>query len=125
MRSQMFAGAAVFALVVSIPAFFHAAATQPPASGARAEAIQGNGGAEPCTNSPICAWGRERNIISHEVHTPDMAFTYAYPFALPDGGGGVSAVALSSKGYLFAFQRNAAGKPQLFEFDEKHTLVRS
>src|SRR5947208_2647274 len=113
---HVLAGVTVLALFTSTPAFPQTAA---PSS------IQGNGGAEPCTNSPICAWGRERNIISHEVHPPDMAFTYAYPFALPDGGGGVSAVALNSKGYLFAFQRNAAGKPQLFEFDEKHTLIRS
>ena len=111
MRSQMFAGAAVFALVVSIPAFFHAAATQPPASEARAGAIQGNGGADPCARSPICAWGRERNIISHEVRPASLGFTYAYPFALPEGGGGVAAVAINSKGHLFAFQRNAAGRP--------------
>src|SRR5262245_4895487 len=87
--------------------------------------IQGNSGAEPCTHSPLCAWGRERNIISHEVRTPDLGFAYAYPFALPAGGGGVAAVAINSKGHLFAFQRNAAGKPQLFEFDQNHTLIRS
>jgi len=53
-----------------------------------------------------------------------LGFTYAYPFALPDGlTGGVSAVAINSKGRLFAFQRNPAGKPQLFEFDENHKLV--
>jgi hypothetical protein len=87
--------------------------------------IQGNSGAEPCTRSPLCAWSRERNIISHEQRTPDLGFTYSYPFALPEGGGGVSAVALNSKGHLFAFQRNAAGKPQLFEFDQNHKLVRA
>ena len=88
-------------------------------------AIQGNSGAESCTRSPICAWGKERNIIAHEVRRPDMGFTYAYPFALPEGGGGVAAVAINSKGHLFAFQRNAAGKPQLFEFDGNHKLVRA
>jgi sugar lactone lactonase YvrE len=95
------------------------------AGGGRAGAIQGNNGADPCTNSPICAWGLERNIISHEQRTPDLGFTYAYPFALPEGGGGVSAVAINSKGHLFAFQRNAAGNPQLFEFDQNHKLIRS
>ena len=55
----------------------------------------------------------------------DLGFTYAYPFALPKGGGGVAAVAINSKGHLFAFQRNAAGKPQLFEFDQNHKLVRA
>jgi len=100
---------------------------QQPAGGAggRGQAIQGNSGAEPCTNSPLCAWGLERNLISHELRPPDLGFTYAYPFALPEGGGGVSAVALNSKGHLYAFQRNAAGKPQLFEFDQNHKLMRS
>jgi len=86
----------------------------------------GNSGAEPCTHSPICAWGRGRNVIAHEQHTPDLGFTFAYPFALPDGlAGGVSAVALNSKEHLFAFQRNPAGKPQLFEFDQNHKLIRT
>ena len=42
-----------------------------------------------------------------------MGYTYAYPYELPPGGGGVSAVALDSKGNLWAFQRNAVGKPQV------------
>jgi sugar lactone lactonase YvrE len=87
--------------------------------------VQGVSGAEPCKGSPHCAWSRERNLISHEVRTPDLRFTFAYPFALPEGGGGVSAVAINSKGHLFALQRNAAGKPQLFEFDERRKLVRA
>ena len=92
----------------------------------QAAADSGNGGAEACARSPICGWGRGRNLITHEVRTPDLGFTYAYPFALPDGlTGGVSAVAINSKGHLFAFQRNPAGKPQLFEFDEDHKLVRT
>ena len=45
----------------------------------------GNQSAGPCTHSPICAWGRERNLISHEMRKPDLGFTYAYPFALPGG----------------------------------------
>jgi hypothetical protein len=123
MRRHFFLGLTVAVLLGS-------AVTFPQATG-RAGAqqggggIQGNSGAEPCTRSPLCAWSRERDIISHELHTADLGFTYAYPFALPDGGGGVSAVAINSKGHLFAFQRNAAGKPQLFEFDQKHALVRA
>ncbi len=86
----------------------------------------GNDGAEPCSHSPICAWGRGRNAITHELHTPDLGFTIAYPFALPDGlTGGVSAVALNSKEHLFALQRNRAGQPQLFEFDQNHKLIRT
>jgi hypothetical protein len=34
----------------------------------------------------------------------------------PQGGGGVSAVKIDSKGNLWVFQRNAIGNPQLFEF---------
>ena len=34
-------------------------------------------------------------------------------------------MALNSKEHLFAFQRNPAGKPQLFEFDQNHKLVRT
>jgi DNA-binding beta-propeller fold protein YncE len=87
--------------------------------------VGGAGGAEPCTHSPICGWGKGRDVIVHEERTPDLGFKYAYPFALPDGlTGGVSAVALNSKGHLFAFQRNPAGKPQLFEFDQNYKLVR-
>jgi hypothetical protein len=86
----------------------------------------GNAGAEPCTHSPICAWGRGRDTIVHEQHAPDLGFTFAYPFALPNGSkGGVSAVAMNSKGHLFAFQRNPEGRPQLFEFDQNHKLVRT
>ena len=142
MSGRMFAGISVVALVVLTLTFSQremlaggpqssAAGPQTPAAGAGGGGrgggggIQGNQGAESCTRSPICAWGRERNIISHEVRTPDLGFTYAYPFALPEGGGGVSAVAINSKGHLFAFQRNAAGKPQLFEFDENQKLVRT
>jgi len=53
-------------------------------------------------------------------------YTFAYPFALPsEAKGGVSGVATDSKGNLWAFQRNAPGQPQLFEFDSAHKLVRT
>jgi len=138
MRGRIFAGVALFASTLALsqaeaPAAgpqTSAAAPQSPATGGgrgggRGGGIQGNVGAEPCALSPICAWGRERNLISHEVRTPDLGFTHAYPFALPEGGGGVSAVAINSKGHLWAFQRNAAGKPQVFEFDQNQKLVRT
>ena len=73
----LFAGVVV-ALVVVAPTFSQTV----PEGGT--QGIQGNSGAEPCTHSPICNWGRERNIISHEVRRPDLGFTYAYPFALPE-----------------------------------------
>jgi hypothetical protein len=86
----------------------------------------GNDGAEACVKSSICNWGRNRNTITHEQHASDLGFTYAYPYALPNGlTGGVAAVALNSQEHLFAFQRNPVGKPQLFEFDQHHKLIRS
>jgi sugar lactone lactonase YvrE len=54
-----------------------------------------------------------------------MGYTFAYPVDLPQGGGGVSAVKVDSKGNLWAFQRNAAGKPQLFEFGPDRKLFRT
>ena len=54
-----------------------------------------------------------------------MRYTFAYPVDLPQGGGGVSAVKIDSKGNLWVFQRNAAGKPQLFEFGPDRKLIRT
>ena len=122
MTGRFFLGVTAAALLGSALVLPRAAAQ---AGGQQGGGIQGNSGAEPCSRSPLCAWSRERNIISHELQKPALGFTYAYPFALPEGGGGVSAVAINSKGHLFAFQRNAAGKPQLFEFDQNHALVRT
>jgi sugar lactone lactonase YvrE len=44
---------------------------------------------------------------------------------LPVGGGGASAVGITSKGEFWVFQRNAARKPQLFEFDQNYKLIRA
>ena len=30
-------------------------------------AVQGVGGAEPCKGSPVCAWSRDRDMISKEI----------------------------------------------------------
>jgi DNA-binding beta-propeller fold protein YncE len=121
-RTHLFLGVA---LVASMSAAVIAPRAAAQTGAQQSGGVQGVSGAEPCKGSPICAWSRERDKISHEVRTPDLGFKFAYPFALPEGGGGVSAVAINSKGHLFAFQRNAAGKPQLFEFDENHKLVRT
>ncbi len=112
MSRRRFAGIAVVAWIV--------------AAGQPAGGQNGNSGAEPCSHSPVCNWGKGRDVITHELRRPDLGFTYAYPFALPDGLiGGVSAVAINSKQHLFAFQRNPVGRPQLFEYDQNHKLVRS
>ena len=52
-----------------------------------------------------------------------MGYTFTYPYVLPPGFGGVPAVALDSKGNLWAFQRADVGKPQLFKFDTNHKLI--
>jgi sugar lactone lactonase YvrE len=115
MNGRIFGGVAAVTLV-SFTATLAFSQTPGPASG----------GAEPCSHSPICGWSKGRSAMVHEQRTPDMGFTIAYPFALPDGlTGGVSAVAINSKQHLFAFQRNPAGKQQLFEFDQNHKLVRT
>jgi hypothetical protein len=134
MNGHLFRGAAALLLGMSLTAMLAFSQTAGPAgepqspigslAGREVGGGGGNGGAEPCTHSPICAWGRGRNAIVHEERTPDLGFTFAYPFALPDGlTGGVAAVAMNSKDHLFAFQRNPAGKPQLFEFEQNHKLV--
>src|SRR6478752_808044 len=122
MTGRFFLGVTAAALLGSALVLPRAAAQ---AGGQQGGGVQGNSGAEPCSRSPLCAWSRERNIISHELQNPSLGFTFAYPFALPEGGGGVSAVAINSKGHLYAFQRNAEGRPQLFEFDQNHALLRT
>src|SRR5438045_1668909 len=86
-------------IAISVIALSTAAFGQTPASGSGGPLIaSGNSGAESCSHSPICAWGRGRDTIIHEFRKPDLGFTFAYPFALPEGlTGGVSAVALNSK----------------------------
>jgi len=79
-----------------------------------------------CSHSPICGWGKDRAGMIHEQHAVDLDFTITYPFTLPDGlTAGIPAVATNSKDHLFAFQRNPIGKPQLFEFDQDHKLIRT
>ncbi len=84
-------------------------------------------GVPPCSHSPVCdnRLGGTRQALQRVEWKQTLGFTYAYPFALPPGGGGVSAVAINSKGDFWVFQRNAAGKPQLFEFDANHKLIRT
>jgi hypothetical protein len=79
----------------------------------------------PCRRSPVCGnrVGRTRQSLQRVQWKQTMGYTFAYPYVLPPGFGGVPAVALDSKGNLWAFQRADAGKPQLFKFDPNHKLV--
>ena len=92
-------------------------------------ALSVNGNGEVCFGSPMCAWGTGRNLIIHEQRTPDMGNTYEYPLTLPPEvpWAPVNAVALNSKGHIFAFMRQAAGSgaPQLAEWDADHRFVKA
>ncbi|HEV8212066.1 MAG TPA: hypothetical protein VGP77_18215 [Vicinamibacterales bacterium] len=85
------------------------------------------GAVPPCSHSPVCGnrLGGARSALQRVQWQQTMGFTYAYPVDLPEGGGGVSAVGINSKGDLWVFQRNAAGKPQLFQFGPDRKLVRT
>ncbi len=79
----------------------------------------------PCRRSPLCGnrLGRTRQSLQRVQWKQTMGYTFTYPYVLPQGLGGVPAVALDSKGNLWAFQRAEAGKPQLFKFDANHRLI--
>jgi sugar lactone lactonase YvrE len=82
----------------------------------------------PCSHSPVCDnryGGGTRRDLQRVEWEQTMGFTYAYPMDLPVGGGGVSAVGITSKGEFWVFQRNAPGKPQLFEFDANYKMIRA
>jgi len=102
---------------------------------APAGAVSGRGaipapaaGAVPaCSHSPVCGnrLGGARSALQRVEWKQTMGFTYAYPVDLPEGGGGASAVGINSKGDLWVFQRNAVGKPQLFQFGPDRKLIRT
>src|SRR5574342_1262084 len=79
----------------------------------------------PCRRSPLCGnrLGRSRQSLQRVQWKQTMGYTFAYPYALPPGFGGVPAVALDSKNNLWVFQRADPGKPQLFKFDANAKLM--
>lgn len=85
----------------------------------------------PCVHSVACAsiLGGTKVTLERVEWKQTMDYTFAYPYQLPlnmtNGGGGVSGVAMDSRGNLWAFQRNAPGQPQLFEFGPDHKLIRT
>jgi hypothetical protein len=78
-----------------------------------------------CRRSPLCGnrLGRARQSLQRVQWKQTLGYTFAYPYVLPPGFGGVPAVALDSKGNLWALQRADAGKPQLFKFDPGYKLI--
>jgi len=85
------------------------------------------GGVPTCSHSPLCGnrLGGARSALQRVEWKQTMGYTYAYPVDLPEGGGGVSAIQIDSKGNMWVFQRNAVGKPQLFEFGLDRKLIRT
>jgi hypothetical protein len=79
----------------------------------------------PCRGSPLC--GNRvtpgRQALQRVQWEQTMGYSFAYPYDLPTGNGGVPAVALDSKGNLWVFQRKAAGSPQLYKFDPSHKII--
>lgn len=70
-----------------------------------------------CTHSTICGHTGGVRVPRQRVEWKQtLGYTYAYPYNLPQGPGGVPSVALDSKGDLWAFKRSPAGTPQLYEF---------
>ena len=83
------------------------------------------GGTPGCGGSPVCGKrdGRTRQSLQRVQWEQTLGYTFTYPYVLPAGFGGVSAVALDSKDNLWVFQRAEAGKPQLFKFDPDYDIV--
>jgi sugar lactone lactonase YvrE len=96
-------------------------------SGQCKAAVAALSAADPCNHSPNCANRLDgpRSGLQRVEWKQTMGYAYAYPVDLPEGGGGVSAVRVDSKGNMWVFQRNAAGKPQLFEFGPDRKLMRT
>src|ERR1700681_2215742 len=78
-----------------------------------------------CHHSPLCGHrlGPGRQKLQRVQWKQTLGYTFTYPYVLPPGYGGIPAVSLDSKGNLWAFQRAAAGKPQLFKFDPSYKLI--
>ena len=79
----------------------------------------------PCSRSPVCEnrLTPGRQALQRVEWEQTLGYTFTYPYVLPPGTGGVPSVALDSKGNLWAFQRKAAGSPQLYKFDPNHKLI--
>lgn len=84
----------------------------------------------PCTHSPVCdnrmpgVGTKTRRQLQRVEWQQSLGYKFSYPYTLPVGFGGVPAVALDSKGNLWAFKRSPPGTAQLYEFDRNHRLVR-
>jgi outer membrane protein assembly factor BamB len=84
----------------------------------------------PCSHSPVCdnhlpgIGTKTRQQLQRVEWKQNLGYRFTYPYTLPGGFGGVPAVALDSKGNLWAFKRSPPGTPQLYEFGPDHRLLR-
>ena len=96
---------------------------------AAGQALTRDGGGEVCFGAPMCDWSIGRNTITHEQQPNNLGFTVKYPLAMPDGipFGPTNAVAVNSKGHIFAFMRQnyGSGAPQLAEWDANYKFVKA
>lgn len=78
-----------------------------------------------CRNSPLCGnrQGPSRQSLQRVQWEQTLGYTFAYPYVLPPGTGGVPAVALDSENNLWVLQRKPIGSPQLFKFDSNYELI--
>lgn len=61
--------------------------------------------------------------VEWKSNPANMGYRAIYPYELPPGGGGATAVSMDSKGNLWAFQRVPPGMPELFKFGPDYKLL--
>lgn len=103
----------------------------PARAGRVAETAAAGSSVPPCSHSPVCGnrmtngVGRPAAEVQRLEWQQNLGYTFAYPYALPEGIGGVPSVALDSKGDLWVFKQAPAGTPQLYEFGPDRKLIRT
>ena len=89
----------------------------------------------PCAHSVVCAAKAANNPdgvdggigavnrVEWKSDPVNMGYRAVYPYELPPGGGGATAVGMDSRGNLWVFQRVPPGMPELFKFSPDHKLL--
>jgi hypothetical protein len=104
----------------------------PRAQGRANFAALNSAGVPPCSNSPVCdpqnGGSADRGALARVQWRQTMGYSFSYPFNIPadDNGpyhSGVPAVGIDSRDNLWVFQRNIAGRPQLFKYNPEHKLI--
>jgi hypothetical protein len=89
----------------------------------------------PCAHSVLCVPKAGNNPdgvgggagivqrVEWKSNPPNMGYRAIYPYQLPPGGGGATAVGMDSKSNLWVFQRLPPGMPELFKFGPDRKLL--